>query len=81
MGTGLRIYMMVIKDARQRNIANMAISMGKQHTDCPTDWLIQPELRCYSWQEDVETEERKRKKVGGGILLIYNLMDTIKSDG
>ena len=34
MADGLLIYMMA--DARQRNAANRAISMGKQHTDCPT---------------------------------------------
>ena len=36
MGNALLIYMMAIKDARQRNEANRAFSMGKQHTDCPT---------------------------------------------
>ena len=36
MGNGLRVYVMAIKDARQRNVSNRAISMGKQHTDCPT---------------------------------------------
>ena len=35
MGNGLLIYMMVM-DARQRNEANRAISIGKRHTDCPT---------------------------------------------
>ena len=36
MGNGLLIYMMVM-DARQRNEANRAISIGKRHTDCPTE--------------------------------------------
>ena len=30
------IYMMVTKDAGQRNGANRAISICKRHTDCPT---------------------------------------------
>ena len=36
MENALLIYMMATKDARQRNEANKAINMGKQHTDCPT---------------------------------------------
>ena len=36
MGNALLIYMMVMQDARQRSMVNMAISMGKQHTDCRT---------------------------------------------
>ena len=43
MGNGLLISMMAIKDARQRNVANRAISMGKQHTDCPTGTLSSQE--------------------------------------
>ena len=39
MGNALLIYMMVMQDARQRNVANRAISRGKRHTDCPTDTL------------------------------------------
>ena len=35
MGNAPLTYMMVIKDARQRNEANRAI-IGKQHTDCLT---------------------------------------------
>ena len=34
-GNGLLIYMIVM-DARQRNEANRAISIGKRYTDCPT---------------------------------------------
>lgn len=36
MGTGLLIYMLAIKDARQRIEANKAICIGKRHTHCPT---------------------------------------------
>ena len=36
MGNGLLIYMMVMKDARQRDKAKRAIIIGKRHTDCPT---------------------------------------------
>ena len=43
MGNGLLIYMMVM-DARQRNEANRAISIGKRHTDCPTGTLCRPWL-------------------------------------
>ena len=39
MGNGLLIYMMVM-DARQRNEANRAISIGKRHTDCPTRLIL-----------------------------------------
>ena len=39
MGNALLIYMMAIKDARQRNEANRAFSMGKQHPDRPTTIL------------------------------------------
>ena len=36
MGNALLIYVMAIKDAGQRNVANRANRMGKQHSDCPT---------------------------------------------
>ena len=41
MENGLLIYMMVMVDARERNEANRSISMGKRHTDCPTNTLSQ----------------------------------------
>ena len=36
MGKALLIYVMAMKDAGQRNVANRADRMGKRHTDCPT---------------------------------------------
>ena len=37
MGNGLLIYMMAIEDTRQRNEVDRTISIGKRHTDCPTN--------------------------------------------
>ena len=54
MGNGLLIYMMVM-DARQRNEANRAISIGKRHTDCPTESL----------REVLKEREALRSRVGG----------------
>ena len=39
MRNALLIYIMAIKDARQRNAVDRAINMGKQQTDCLTRWL------------------------------------------
>ena len=40
MGNGLLIYMMAIKGCKTKECVNRAISIGKQHTDCPTDILL-----------------------------------------
>ena len=36
MGSALLTSMMVMQDTRQMNLVKKAISIGKQHSDCPT---------------------------------------------
>ena len=56
MGNGLLIYMMVM-DARQRNEANRAISIGKRHTDCPTASICKLQaLRIFQSRLDVKAQ-------------------------
>ena len=58
MGIGLLIYMMVTKESKQWNGANRAISIGKQHTDCPKALLQYCRVAIYvggawSWGERI----------------------------